>query len=217
MDLGNLYELIKIRRRGTIIPKELLSFIMLNILKALKCLHSQNYYHRDIKPENILINRYGEVKLSDFGTTKEFIEEQQEVNDLQSKEQGTLAYQSPEVLSYESYSLQTDIWSVGITMHLLITGKHPYNIDERSTSRNEVYSKIIDQVPPKLDHSLTSKNELSKKLCQAINSCIVYDKYKRLTSENLLDQFFGKKYFESTYLRTSRKKLVKFIQKHKKD
>lgn len=78
--------------------------------------------HRDIKPANILMNTNGEVKISDFGISKElnFMDEMSKTN------VGTRIYMSPERISCKSYDYKSDIWSLGLVMIELATGIFPY-------------------------------------------------------------------------------------------
>merc|ERR1711920_751622 len=81
--------------------------------------------HRDIKPENILINSMGEVKLSDFGVSKELSTTPTCV--MTSTPIGTHVFMSPERITMEDYSFTSDIWSVGMVICQLATGVHPFS------------------------------------------------------------------------------------------
>lgn len=96
------------------------------ILLGLHQLHSQNQIHRDIKADNVLIDDKGFVKISDFGIVKQLDEGATSCSTFV----GTMTHLSPERLRCESFSFPSDIWSFGITMHVLATGRSPFESDE---------------------------------------------------------------------------------------
>jgi len=83
--------------------------------------------HRDIKPDNILVNTEGFVKLSDFGITCQL---ESTINNMANTFVGTQAYMSPERMEGEQYNYEGDIWSVGIVLVELMTGKFPFTINK---------------------------------------------------------------------------------------
>lgn len=96
--------------------------IMLQLLSALKYLHSLGIVHHDLKPENIFLRPGLIVKLGDFGFS-ELVD-----NDGNSSigVDGTLHYLAPEVLEGYPYRFESDIWSVGLILYFLLEHSHPF-------------------------------------------------------------------------------------------
>lgn len=124
------------------------------MLHALKFIHKERHQiHRDIKPENILINSYGEVKLTDFGISKQLFET---INNCKSVV-GTIAYMSPERMNSEDYSYPSDIWSIGIVVYEMATGQHPY---PACNNFIEMRENMLGMDPPKLPSDSYFSEEL---------------------------------------------------------
>lgn len=99
--------------------------IMLAVCDGLEILHKQipPMIHRDIKPSNIIIKRDGQVKLIDYDTVREYKSES--ANDTICM--GTKEYASPEHYGYGQTSCASDIYSLGVTMHEMLTGELVFN------------------------------------------------------------------------------------------
>lgn len=91
------------------------------LVSALKYLYENKIVHRDLKPKNILISNDNTLKLADFGFAKNICE-----NDLSTTICGSPLYMAPELLSNHKYSSIADLWSVGIVLYEMISGKPPY-------------------------------------------------------------------------------------------
>ncbi|NLM19340.1 MAG: protein kinase [Clostridiaceae bacterium] len=111
-----------IRKHGTL-SREILFDIILQLCEILTYIHEQNpaVIHRDIKPENIIISNKNEVKLIDFGIARDFKTETDSDRDTQIA--GTRAYMAPEQFGSEQTDHRADIYSLGMVMIFLATGK----------------------------------------------------------------------------------------------
>ncbi|KAI9320668.1 kinase-like domain-containing protein [Dichotomocladium elegans] len=110
-EAGSLEDIYKrARDLGAIIGEPVLARIAESVCKGLVYLQSQHVIHRDIKPSNILVTRRGEIKLCDFGVSGELI------NSIARTFTGTKYYMAPERIKGHPYAVQSDIWSLGLTL-----------------------------------------------------------------------------------------------------
>jgi eukaryotic-like serine/threonine-protein kinase len=97
--------------------------IIFKCIRALEYAHRHGVIHRDIKPGNILLSQSGETKVSDFGAS--FQQKLQDTTQISGV--GSPAYMSPEQVRLEPLTHQTDIYSLGVTMYRLLTGRLPFS------------------------------------------------------------------------------------------
>jgi predicted ATPase len=100
--------------------------IAIDLADALTRAHRLNIIHRDLKPANVLIAPDGTVRLSDFGIAH-FVNKQR-VTD-KSAIVGTIDYLAPEIFSGQTVSNRADIWSFGVMLFEMLSGKHPFASD----------------------------------------------------------------------------------------
>lgn len=98
-------------------PENVVKMIAAQIILALEYLHNQNIIYRDLKPENILLDG-GYIKIADFGLSKKL------TDGLAHSVCGTPIYVAPEV-SKGSYTTKSDLYSLGVIIHELLTGELP--------------------------------------------------------------------------------------------
>ena len=96
--------------------------IIFKCIRALEYAHRHGVIHRDIKPGNLLLSQSGETKVSDFGAS--FQQKLQDTTQISGV--GSPAYMSPEQVRLEPLTHQTDIYSLGVTMYRLLTGRLPF-------------------------------------------------------------------------------------------
>ncbi|OHT01652.1 CAMK family protein kinase [Tritrichomonas foetus] len=117
---GDLFHLI--REHGKIDERNA-AIICKQILDAIVYIHERNIVHRDLKPENILLDAQLNIKLADFGFSKELTND----NVLMKTQCGSPIYAAPELVSNENYDgKKVDMWSVGVIIFVMITGEIPW-------------------------------------------------------------------------------------------
>ena len=90
----------------------IIKIIMIEVLKGLMSLHQNNIMHRDIKPSNILLDRYGNVKICDFGLAR--VDNTEDRMKPLTTSVGTKWYKAPELLlGSKAYDRRIDIWALG--------------------------------------------------------------------------------------------------------
>lgn len=146
MDTGDeLYDYIL--KHGPL-PVGKVQKIFAQLVGAVSYVHSQSCVHRDLKLENILFDRHENVKLVDFGFTREY---EGRTNHLQTF-CGTICYAAPEMLKGERYAGEkVDVWSLGIILYALLCGELPFDDDDDNITRTKILSEdpnYPEHLPP---------------------------------------------------------------------
>jgi len=129
--------------------------IAIQIANALQAAHSAKIVHRDIKPENIIVRPDGYVKILDFGLAKLVEQKIVGLEDATVKQNetakgvilGTVNYMSPEQAKAERIDARTDIFSFGVVIYEMVTGKTLF----RGSSPSETFANLITAEPPPLE------------------------------------------------------------------
>jgi serine/threonine protein kinase len=125
--------------------------IAIQIASALSAAHQAGIAHRDLKADNVMVRRDGHVKVLDFGLAK-LTERQSLAADTEAPTRalvntgpgmimGTAAYMSPEQARGQEVDTRTDIWSLGVVLYEMVTGKVPF----AGSSTNEIISAILSR------------------------------------------------------------------------
>lgn len=112
-----------IQKKGRLTYKETLS-IVIQVSRGIQAAHEKGIIHRDIKPQNIIISTDGKVKVTDFGIARAASS-----NTIHSDVMGSVHYASPEQARNGYVSDKSDIYSLGIVMYEMVTGRVPFDGD----------------------------------------------------------------------------------------
>ena len=148
--------------------------------EALAAAHERGIVHRDLKPANVMITRDGRVKVLDFGLAKDVSAEGTDDSTVTSVGHtqagvvmGTPSYMSPEQVTGRPLDHRTDIFSLGIILHEMTTGKRPF----QGNSSAELVSSILRDNPPLVTDL---RSDLPADLARVIRRCLEKDPRRRL-------------------------------------
>jgi calcium-dependent protein kinase len=169
----DLFKLICAKKNQNFTEKDIAE-ILSCLLKALSYIHNQGIVHRDIKPENILfstVNNNNSLKLIDFGLSTH----------LKSDSRfrvGSPFYMSPEIIKGE-FSFKSDLWSVGVILFVMLTGKFPFNGKTNEDVFNEINNKSINI-------RLLNESKFSDLVKDLLLKLLIKDQNKRISVEEAL-------------------------------
>ncbi|KAF2112443.1 kinase-like domain-containing protein [Lophiotrema nucula] len=133
--------------KGAIEPAKVQK-IFTQLVGAVSYVHNKSCVHRDLKLENILLDKHENVKLVDFGFTREY---EGKSSYLQTW-CGTVCYSAPEMLKGEKYAGEkVDVWSLGIILYALLAGELPFDDDDETVTKMRILKeepKYPDTFPP---------------------------------------------------------------------
>ena len=187
---GNLFSYIKKRRK---LSEKVAKFLFRQIILGIKHIHSQLIVHRDIKLENILIDMNNNIKICDFGIGIILSSEDQ---DLYSQ-CGTPLYIAPEIIlsnkekGYKGFPV--DIWSAGIALYLMVSGKLPFNMNDSTDDFDMIEkNKSIKEKNMKLKYEILHKEpkyieNISDELRDLLKGLLNKNPKKRLTCDEILN------------------------------
>ncbi len=153
------------------------------VADALAAAHEKGIVHRDLKPANVMVTRDGHVKVLDFGLAK--LAQANEPSDIEATTAlgltqdgsilGTVPYMSPEQLRGQDVDHRSDIFSLGILLYQLATGKRPF----QGNTNADLTSAILKDTPPPLSEL---KPALPQQLGQIVAHCLEKERENRCQS-----------------------------------
>ena len=149
----NLRDFININiKNNELIEEDILYNIIKQICIGIKEIHNKNIIHRDLKPENIFMNEKNEIKIGDFGISKQYNPNKEYINTKYKV--GSVEYMSPEIRKKGIYNEKTDMYSLGCIIYELF-------------HLSKYYDDIFDKEVNKIDDNI-----YNKKLQEIINSLL---------------------------------------------
>ncbi|KFD68571.1 hypothetical protein M514_00300 [Trichuris suis] len=139
---GKLYLILDFLRGGDLFTRlskdimfteEDVKFYLAELALALEHLHSLGIIYRDLKPENILLDDEGHIALTDFGLSKEALDDRKAYSFC-----GTVEYMAPEVVNRKGHSTAADWWSFGVLMFEMLTGVLPFQGQNRKETMTQI-------------------------------------------------------------------------------
>ena len=151
-----------ISKKGRLNYKEVLS-IAIQVARGIEAAHNKGIIHRDIKPQNIIISNEGKVKVTDFGIAKAATSKTMSTDAM-----GSVHYISPEQARNGYVTKQSDIYSLGIVMYEMVTGKVPFDGEtavsiaiQHLQGHMTKPSELVDDVPVSLEHIIEKATQKS--------------------------------------------------------
>jgi serine/threonine protein kinase len=176
MDMCRNQTLNEVFKRKTKLQEQEVRGYLLQLVEGLKYMHDQHIIHRDLKLRNLFLTEDMQVKIGDFGLAAR-------VEGTKRRTIcGTPNYMSPEILNVkEGHSYETDIWSVGIIMYVLIIGRPPF----QAPSPKLIYSRIKTGI-----YVFPKDSQISSTAKDLIGKLLNGNPTKRLTLTQILEHDF---------------------------
>ena len=184
MDYINGGELFFHLRKAKTFTEERTRFYAAEIALALEYLHSQGIIYRDLKPENVLLDKDGHLKITDFGLSKQFADDQKK---KAFSFCGTPEYIAPEILKGIGHDHSVDFWSLGALIYEMLAGSPPFY----SRNKDQMFKNMLTK-------PVTMKPYFSPAACDIISKLLQVDPRKRL---NLFEELKSHEFFEGANLR----------------
>jgi serine/threonine protein kinase len=158
------------------------------VCSALDAAHGKSIIHRDLKPQNVMIDKYGKAYVLDFGIARSIHADIDAGSTQEGIVLGSPYYMSPEQIKGEKVDTSTDIYSLGVLMYEMVTGRPPFEAESpvallhlHVDRKPECPSKFNPQIPPKLENIILKCLEKKKKSRYASVTEVLHDLEKDKT------------------------------------
>ncbi|CRG85820.1 mitogen-activated protein kinase kinase [Talaromyces islandicus] len=182
--LDSIYR--EVRKLGGRTGEKVLGKVAEGVLNGLTYLHSRKIIHRDIKPSNILLCRNGQVKLCDFGVSGEFGTKGDANTFI-----GTSYYMAPERITGQSYTITSDVWSLGVTLLEVAQHRFPFPADGTEMQPRagliDLLTYIVSQPIPRLKDEPENNIHWSENFKYFIECSLEKDPPRRATPWRMLE------------------------------
>ena len=150
---GDLLNFVRKRKR---LDEETAKVLFKQIIEGIGYIHSKKILHRDIKLDNILLDGKGNVKIADFGVSK-----QVKAGEVMYEQSGTPAYIAPEIIKDKGYKgFKADLWSAGVVLFAMLYGTVPF----KANNMKDLHKQIIDARYNLKDEITSEAKDLIKSL-----------------------------------------------------
>lgn len=164
----------------------LAALVALEVAKGVDAAHSNDVIHRDLKPDNVLVSHQGEIKLTDFGVARPVDSSMTQVGQFI----GSLTYASPEQIKGEPLDTRSDIFSLGVMIYEILTGRLPF----RSSNPTDLALKITQA---NVEPLAQMRSGIPDELDQMVRKCLQAIPTNRIQSAseivNHLESYLNKK------------------------
>ncbi|KAM0851650.1 hypothetical protein ACQ4PT_052327 [Festuca glaucescens] len=171
MSGGSVYDYLHKHKGAFKLPA--LVGVAIDVSKGMNYLHQNNIIHRDLKTANLLMDENGMVKVADFGVARVKVQ-----SGVMTAETGTYRWMAPEVIEHKPYDHKADVFSFGILMWELLTGKIPYEYLTPLQAAVGVVQKGLRPTIPKNAHA---------KLAELLQKCWQQDPAQRPDFSEILE------------------------------
>ena len=163
------------KERGPI-PEEEAEKLFCQLLEAFAYAHDNKVIHRDIKPSNILMTKNKQVKVVDFGIARIAGGSSATLRTKTGVRMGTVAYMSPEQVNGREVDERTDIYSLGVLLHQMLSGKAPYDMD--TESEFEVQVRIVKEPLPRMKSAYEYVSDRMQRIVDKATAKEKEDRYR---------------------------------------
>uniref|UniRef100_A0A1I7YER2 mitogen-activated protein kinase kinase n=1 Tax=Steinernema glaseri TaxID=37863 RepID=A0A1I7YER2_9BILA len=169
------------------LPTGVLFPVCVSVLCGLEFLWTNHVMHRDVKPSNFLLNSKGQVKLSDFGVSKQLD------RSVAQSYVGTNAYMAPERIFGGEYRICSDVWSYGLSVAEMAIGRFPLAKAEGQSVDSVIQSILLGHYEETLKAIHLELKEHSDEFMHFVFSCLKKEISERATAEQLVTSAFVQK------------------------